>query len=247
MKTIILALVSVAAASQAAAAIVASDNLESNSTSGGGGWASAWAISGGNYINSGSLIDGTYSLGLFGQGNLASRLVSPTVSTSGDTITIGWSLRAGWDVVNDGDGNVLSEIGLNIINAASSPLLTMKFVEGGSSLLMNDGGADFARTGITFFKDSVYDFTFSSVMGSNAYSFSVSRDNGLQTDSGTGFTYQGGRTTNSIGGVQMFATAPTGSGNDGFLDSVSVDVVPEPSQAALFGLGALGLALRRRR
>ena len=242
MKSIIFTLASLGAVGMANAAIVAADDFESNSTAGGSGWVGDWTISGGNYMAGTGLIDGTYSLGLFGQANVASRLVSPTISTSGDLVTIGWSLRAGWDVAGNGG----SEIGMNILNSSSSVLLTLKFVAGTTSLTLNDGGNDFARS-ITFSEGSVYDFTFTSAIGASSYSFTVNRDNGAETDAGNNFAYQAGRTTNNIGGLQFFVTAPTGEGNDGFLDSVSVAAVPEPSHAMLAGLGALGLALRRRR
>ncbi len=223
------------AADRCTATIVASDNFESNSTTGGTGWASAWNFNNGNhYVSGASKIDGTYSLGQYGQGDVASRLVSPSITTTGTGVELKFSFRADWDVVNPGGGFSNSEIGVNVLNASSSTLFTFKFNQGNSQLRLNDGGGDFGpSSSLTFATGNIYDFTFQSAIGSNQYSFQVARRGSSETASGTNYMYSG-RTTNSIGGLVFFVTAPSNSGNDGFLDSVSVSAVPEPT-AFLFG------------
>ena len=47
--------------------------------------------------------------------------------------------------------------------------------------------------------------------------------------------------------IGIWANEDYGSVLPFYVDSISVSVVPEPSTAALVGLGALGLALLRRR
>ncbi|MEP2775098.1 MAG: PEP-CTERM sorting domain-containing protein [Luteolibacter sp.] len=47
--------------------------------------------------------------------------------------------------------------------------------------------------------------------------------------------------------IRDISTAGTADGNDIFLDDVSITAIPEPSAAALLGLGALSLVLRRRK
>lgn len=238
------------AANRCAATIVASDNFESNSTSGGSGWGSAWNIGGGNYVNGSGKIDGTYSLGLYGQGNSASRLVNPSITATGTAVELKFSFRADWDVVNPGGGFSNSEIGVTVRNSSSQSLFTFKFNQGNSQLRLNDGGADFSPgSSLTFFSGSIYDITFQSAIGSNKYSFQVTRRGSSETASGSNFTYSASRTTNAIGGLNFFVTAPSGSGNDGFLDSVSVATIPEPT-AFLFGglvCSILGVSHYRKR
>ena len=239
------------AASQsiALAAIVATDNFETNTTSGGTGWSSAWSISGGSYINSGSIIDGQYSLGLFGQGNTATRSIATPVATTGDIVTVSWSLRAGWDVVTDNNGDITSQLGINLLDQGGNTLITFKFLDGAlnGKLQVNDGNADFAINDITFATNNIYDFTFTSEIGTNTYDFTVNRRGSSESfATPSSYTYQGGRSTGSFEEILFFMTAPSGAGNDGFLDSVSVAVIPEPSAALLGGLGMLALLRRRR-
>ena len=225
----------------ASAVIVASDDFQggTNQFDGGTGWDGNWTSTGGNYLSSDSKIDGTRSVGLYGDfdGGPATfqRLISPTVSTTGTTVSVAFSIRADWDINAAFSG---SQIGVNVLNGSSAPLLTFKFQSDGNSetplnLQLNDGGSDFARSGISFATSAIYDFTFTSDIGSGQYSFTADRRGGSQSDSGTNFNYNN-RTTGSIGGLQFFVRAPSGGGNDGFLDSVIVSAVPEPS-AFLFG------------
>jgi hypothetical protein len=236
----------------ASAELVASDDFETNTLSKGTGteWSTAWNTSGGNYISGASKIDGTYSLGLYG-GASASRLVNASITTTAAAVELKFSFRADWDVVNPGFGFSGSEIGVTIRNASSQPLFTYKFNQGNSQLRLNDGGGDFSPgTSLTFARNDIYDFTFESAIGSNQYSFQVSRRGNSETASGTNFTYSAGRTTNSIGGINFFVNAPSGSGNDGFLDGVSISAVPEVSPmlaipAALAIAGAVSFGWRR--
>ncbi len=232
---------------QAFGVLVASDDLESNSLSGGSGWNSAWNVSGGSYVNGEGKIDDTYSLGLFGTSN-ASRLISPEINSNGLEVTLSFSLRADWDVVNPGGMFSGSEIGVNVLDGLSQTLFTMKFVQDNSQLLLNDGGSDFSIGTLTFGTGNVYDFTFTSEIGSDTYSFTADRRGSAESISGTNFGYNS-RMTNSFGGLQFFVTAPTGVGNDGFIDSISVSAIPEASPLLLGTLVAslVGLVWTGRR
>ncbi|HSP41320.1 MAG TPA: hypothetical protein VLO11_00475 [Luteolibacter sp.] len=238
-----------ASSTDSSGAVIANDDFESNSTTGGSGWASGWSVSGGSYMNSGSVIDGTYTLGLYGQNNDAVRSVVSPITTTGDIVTVSWSMRAGWDVVTDNDGGVTSELGLNLRDQNGNTLITFKFLDGAQNgkLQVNDGGSNFAINDITFATNNIYDFTFTSELGTNTYDFTVNRRGSSESFSTPANTYffTGGSMT-SFEDVRFFMTAPSGSGNDGFLDSVSVTVIPEPSAALLGGLGMLALLRRRR-
>ena len=231
---------------RASAVLIAEDNFDSNSTSGGTGWSAPWSIAGGNYVSDASKIDGTHSLGLYGTAT-ASRQLSSSIVSAGTTVSMAFSIRAGWDVVTPGGGFTGSEMGVNILDSSSQLLLTFKFSQSAPQLKLNDGGSFFEPGGLTFAKDDVYDFHFESDIGSSFYSFTVNRRGNAESASGTNFTYgDPGRSTSSFGGLEFFIKAPGGSGNDGFLDTVSA--VPEPS-AFLFGslvCGVLGSTRRRR-
>jgi hypothetical protein len=219
------------------AAVVATDNFESNSTSGGSGWSGPWSFTAGNYVNGQSKIDGTYTLGEYGQ-SVGTRLISPSITTAGTTVTLSFSVRADWDVRHSFSG---SEIGVNIVNGSSNALFTTKFVSGDDNVRVNDGGGDFGLGTLTFAANDVYDFSFSTVIGSNQYSFTASHRGTGESVSASNFTYSNGRVADSLGGLAFFVNAPGGSGNDGFLDNAQV-VSAVPESSAIGVLAALGLA-----
>ncbi|MEM9081011.1 MAG: hypothetical protein AAGC74_10005 [Verrucomicrobiota bacterium] len=228
------------------AATVATDDFSgSNQSNGGTGWASDWSASN-TYQSTVGKIDGD-TMGGFASGSV-SRSISPSQTTAGDTAEWSISLRSDYDVVSDDfNGGLVRQLGMNVLDDAGGVLLTMKFVEGSSDLLLNDGGSDFGVSGLSFLANEIYDFSFSSVIGSNQYSFEVTGRGATGTASGMDFTYNG-RTTGGVGGFQVFWTGPGGSGNDIFIDNAQVDVtaIPEPTSALLALVGGLVLMRRKR-
>ena len=223
---------------QLSAIVVATDTFDGGSElNGGTGWAADWTMSN-TFFPSGQ-IDGN-SLGGFGSGS-TSRQISPVQTTAGDLATLGLSLRSNYDINSLGG----TELGVNFLDSSGNALLTLKFANGSGDLLVNDGGNDFGSAGLTFATGEIYDFAFSSVIGSSEYSFTAAGRGASGSTSGTDFTYSG-RSTGSIGGFEVFWTGPGESGNDIFLDNVSVDIIPEPSVALLNGLGIFALLRRRR-
>jgi len=234
------ALVLLFSCNQATAILVASDDFESNSLSEGLGWDAPWSNAN-TFVNDGGKIDGTRALAMYGAAS-NSRFVSPSITTAGTDVTVSWSFRADWNVESFG------EIGVTVNNAAGSPLLTYKFASGlPNNLLLNDGGSDFAIDSVSFAENAIYDFTFSSTVGSDEYSFTAERRGSTESATGTDFNFSS-RTTDSLGGLTFFVNAPEGSGNDGFLDSVSINAIPEASSFLFGGLvcGVLGLTQVRR-
>ncbi|GAA5483696.1 hypothetical protein [Haloferula sargassicola] len=231
-------LLTLAVALPVGASTIATDDFESNSLSGGSGWSGSWSTNN-SYLNGSSKVDGSYALGLYGENSTATRDVSPSLTTAGALVSFSWSLRADWDAVASG------QIGVNLRESNGDTLATFKFVSGSSNLLVNDGGGDFGISQVSFGQGSIFDFTFSSEVGTNTYSFSATKRGTSETFSASNYTFSS-RTNDGIGGIQFFVTAPSGSGNDGFIDSVSVSAVPEPT-SFLAGLTLyLGLASRRR-
>lgn len=192
-----------------------------------------------------SKIDGVNSLGLFGTGSFANYSTNTTYSTAGQMITVNFKFRADFDVTGASADAHTNILGFALKDGGGSDLLVFKFEEGTNGILLNDGGSDFERGGVTFSASDIYDFSFTTVIGSDKYSYTIGSGSS-GSDSGTDFTFSSGA-VGSFGDVSFFMNGPGGFGEDGFVDSIRVDVVPEPSSAALLGLGGLSLLLRRRR
>lgn len=139
-----------------------------------------------------------------------------------------------------------SEFGFQVLKAADDIVITLKFDGPSSSLILNDGGSDFAVSGITFTDDATYDFTLSLNPANNSYSFTASERGSAEVATGTGFSLTSGA-PGSLTGIRFYANnLPAGGGNDVHLDNV---VIPEPTATALIGSSVLGslVLLRRRR
>lgn len=234
------------------AAITASDSFDAGGLSGGTNWDANWVGtgSGGEFS---STLDGN-ALGAYTSGGSRefNRSISPTQGNTGDMLTVGISFRSDLDIIaDDSDGGRTNEIGVSFGDTGGN-LVTVKFVEGTSSgaVLFNDGGSFFTPTGstIAFSEDAIYDVTFASVIGSSSYDLSITERGGSESASVIGATFNGADVTSDFGSMKLFFTAPDGGGNDARFDNASVVVVvPEPSSAALLGLGGLALIMRRRK
>jgi hypothetical protein len=230
-------------------ALPAADDFESYTVNpvgnpgGTGDWDGNWS-GGSTFLSGSSEIDGTNSLGAFGFDS-ATRSVVDFLTTN-ETVTFSWSMKTAVDIVVDG-----TDFGSNLYDSDGDLMTTFKFDQNttagdNTKLVINDGGSDFNRAGITFATGNIYDFSVSFTVGSGDYDFSVDRRGSSESDSATGFTMSGGRTFDGAGQIEFFWNLPTGSGNDAFFDSVTV--VPEPSSYAMIGgLLALGAALLQRR
>jgi hypothetical protein len=197
---------------------------------------------GGAFVNSGSVINETYSGALFtgGTGVQTRSRTFTNLDTAGEQLRSGFSLSG---VAGS------FEIGVNFIGLksnASTTILTTKFTGVGSGFTLNDGGSDFvAAPSITYDNGAIYDIAFLGEIGSPDYTWAIQRRGGGNANNT--FQYSAGATLSSFSEIQFFWNAPGGSGNDGLIDGVSV--IPEPSSlllGALAGLAAL-LALRRRK
>jgi len=225
------------AASLPAATII--DDFESGNFSGGSGWSGGWTTGGsGSFSNGASQINGVRSGALFGTSSLARNFTA--IATG--TVTATWSLKG-----LPAFGN-FNELGLNIRGLKSDSatnVLTMKFTDlASTSVTLNDGGTDFNQGTLGYKANAIYDFSFTSTVGGNTYSWSVNERGTANTTSGNAFTYSGGSTLTNVNGLTFFWSANSGGGNDGLIDQVSV--IPEPSAAILGAIGSL-ILLRRRR
>ena len=247
-KSLVIVLAAAAAglSSLNAQVTVAADDFEgAGILSGGTGFSGNWAVTGpgGTFANTGSPIGGSQSLGIFSNGGLTtiSRSFATPVATIGQELTIDVALQPLYDVVALSG----SEFGINLISDAGV-YLTFKFNTGNTSLVANDGGADFTLGGITFTEDAVYDFSITTIVGSNAYEYTVDeRGSSESSFSASPFTANN-PLPNSFTGVEIFMNAPSGAGNDLIVDDFE-GVVPEPAAAsAVAGLLTLALIARRR-
>lgn len=232
-----------AVATTGLAQVVASDDFETGTfPNTGSGWSDAWTSNNGQqFLTNSEQIDGTASLGEFGN-TFSSRHLSSAITTG--ALTVSWSLKSLAALSASGNN-----IGFQLLGPSDTVLITFKFQNGTNSLVINDGGSDFSPGGtLSFSAGAIYDFSVSVNPGANnQYSFTATQRGG-GTDTGTNFTLSSGTPT-SVNGVRFFANEPAGSGNDAILDNVLV-AVPEPSSIALLGgpaiLGALFFARRRR-
>lgn len=222
------------------------DSFEDGFPSGGtGDWTSAWTHSGagGAFLNTGSVIDGGNSAGLFTAGGGLSYLTRTFTPQTlvGEDVFASWSFRSLQNTF---------EIGVTLqgeMSNSSSDILTIQFFGPGSTLTMNDGGGNFNPPApLTYSEGAIYDVTFASEIGSSDYAWSIAQRGGPST--GGNFSYSAGTLSlTEFSGIQFFWNAPGGAGNDGFIDNV---VVPEPSSIVMLGLTGLaagGLALFKRR
>lgn len=213
------------------------DSFESGNFIGGTGWSNTWSLAGSGSFNS-DQIDGDSAGGLYGTTSISRNF--PSITTG--TVTASWSIKG------MGGTGAFNEIGVNLLGLKSNSqtnVITIKFTDANlTTLRLNDGGVDFSSGAVGYSDDTVYDFTFTSVIGSTNYSWTVSQRGG-GTASGTDFNYSGvGTTLSNVSGIAFFWSADSGSGRDGFVDNIVV--VPEPASAAL-GLIGTALLLRRRR
>lgn len=170
--------------------------------SNGGYGFSSWSFTtngtAGRYI--GGTAQGNPSFGLYSSGTGAYSTAKRSfdkVLKAGDTFTV---KIAHTSTIN-------GEIGLTLL-AGSTGKITLKFIGGGSSWLLNDGGSDFgigqnysANTSITF------SFTYN---GENSYSFSFGN--------ASGNNYTASAEISGINGVNFFNTNQGSGENFGFND-----------------------------
>ncbi len=239
-KTILLSVTAFASfALSAGAANVALDNA-SNAAYSGGGFNSinggtgfgAWSVSssggGGEYV--GTTGQGNPSFGIHSQGS-GSALASRSL-TGGD-------LSAGQTISMDlGHSNLVNgSVGIDLTDGGAT-VFTLRFVGGTSNWVINDGGGggEFGA-GQGFSANTSLTFTFT-YEGSNDYSYTFG--------SGSGDNFTATNTISGVDGIKLF-TFSQGSGENFGANNLVVTAVPEPSSAALLGLGGLALIMRRRK
>lgn len=213
------------------AATIASDDFASDGAlagqSGGTGWSGSW--SGGNLtVTSGQALAGgaTTSTRLFNDGSI-------TVGTS-DTLTISFDLIVA--ETQSGRG-----VGIQLLASGGFDYYIGKRQNGTYGLHSNGGtgGADYASFASNPINQNIT--TVITYDGVNT-SFVLSDNN----ETLTAYTVAGQVTVDGIG-LQTLHTGTNGNGFDNLSVDLTTAAVPEPSSAALLGLGGLALILRRRK
>lgn len=253
-------LAAIAAMPVHAATIVASDDFEgytgnwAGASGGSGDWAGAWSFSAASSGSSGSFLRAATGETIDGQAGAmwtdgstitAQRNVSPI--TEGE-IAVSWSLRARQNVSDFGVnlwGGMVDANG----NSLGSRLITIAFRPSSNSGLgvrVNDGGSSFFVSGVDYSDLAIYDISFSTVVGSGAYSISVDRRGSSQELTFNG-NFSNSALVDSFNQIQVFYTRSGGTGgNNVYFDNIVV-AIPEPGSALLAGFGLLWLVGRRRR
>ncbi len=199
----------------------------SNGGTGFGSWSFGTTGGGGRYIG-GTGLGGT-TFGLFaggGSGNSSTATRSFTGAlTTGQTFSV--NLGHSSSIATDG------EVGVTLLDGVTGRI-TLKFVGGGSSWLLNDGGSDFGIAQ-SFAANTPLTFTFTYNGGSSySYTFGSASGNGFIASS----------TISNLTGFNAFSNAQGGGENFGINN---LTVVPEPSTYAIMISAFLGLVLVARR
>lgn len=209
------------------------------SAGGAGDWTGIWANnsqnSGGSYLNTSAMMDGLKSLSLFGLGSTTGQSVSRPFPSCTNTLTIGFSMRANYNVNGTGNPTNLRRMAFTVRSGNdashfSNQRVSFYFAAGSTNLQWYDG-TDHSTTVVNFTTNHIVDIQAVLQPTNRAYSFVASNRN-----NGTSFSYAGVWTTGSagdaLGSVAFLIRAPDGAGQDAFLDSVSVSapdfVAPTP-------------------
>lgn len=237
------------------AQLLATDDFESYSGSpvsaigGSGDWTSLWGYNsqtgGGVYLSSVSKIDSTKSAGLYGLGSSDGESISRSFPVCTNLLTINWSMRGDFNANSTNTPANLRRMAFTIRNGNgashfANQRLSFFFAAGSTNFQWYDG-ANHSTNGVNFTLGHIYDLRVTMNPTNRAYSFIASNRN-----NGTSFSYSGNWTLGSdgepMGSVAFMMRGPTGSGNDAFLDSVSVsspDYTPPPPPFLPLREGAL--------
>jgi hypothetical protein len=223
--------------------MAASDDMESytgnpvGAAGGSGDWTSTWGANsqfgGGTFLSNSSKIDGVKSLGMFGNGSTTGTSVSRPFPSCTNVITISYSMRGDFNA-NSTDAPNPRRMAFTIRSGNDTShfgnqRLSFFFAAGTTNFQWYDG-VDRITNAVNFTLGHVYDVSVTMNPTNRAYTFAISNRN-----NGTTFSYSGNWTLGfngePVGSVAFFMRGPTGSGNDAFLDRVSVsspDFVPIP-------------------
>ena len=220
-----------------------------NGQDGGTGWGSAWTINGGagafSFVSS-STSNGGGSLGIdtagrsWGMRSNDGGSVIEGIREFANPLGIGDKFSIDFDngFINAGSS------GFGLRNANDDNLFEFFFEGGDANYSINDQTTNF-DTGLGFTADGLHlELTRT---GTSTYSLSL-------TDLGAASTLTFNRTFSTLGDfdpaklrVFNFQNGDGDPNNNAFYNSISIEVVPEPSTSLLVGLGLIAVANRRRR
>ncbi|MFN6016565.1 MAG: PEP-CTERM sorting domain-containing protein [Verrucomicrobiota bacterium] len=204
-----------------------------NGGTGFGAWSGSATGNGGSYMNSSGLSAST-SWGIYAGGDTGNSytVTRPFASALGigETFTMDFGYT---DVATGG------EIGINLFSGGAFRL-GLKFIGGGSSWQLNDGGSDFS-TGIPWAGGTPGTTLKYSFTRGNDNNYSINLLHGAGIYDGNNYTASSGNM--SIDSVQIYSIAQGAGENVGFNN---LAIVPEPSSLSLLALSGLALLRRRR-
>ena len=256
LKTIVTVALSAAMVNGAlAAALVGSDDFETSTSPGldGGSpnpatWQEDWQVNGAGstFLESGNPLVGSNSLGISGAGETwVSRQHQSQVGVQlANYYRYNWQMSSGFDIMNDGDGGVVSRVGGTIregndgANPFGGEIFSVFFDETNSSLQYFDGSNN--TLGLTFAEDTVYDVSVTLRPRLQQYElvvFQVGSGGGLNQVLASG-NYTTGSPNHNLDSFVFLGRTPGGAGEELFFDELSiVRNIPEPQTVAFLGLG----------
>lgn len=217
----------------ARAQLSATDDFEGYSVSpfdqdgGSSDWLGRWAtnseFAGGAYLDTNTLVNGAKSVALWGAGSEAGTSIRRAFPPTTNTMTISFSMRANFNAVST---NAPARRMAFTIRAGDGPghfdnqRLSFFFAAGNNNFQWHDG-TNRETSAITFASGSVYDVRAVMEPATRQYAFSASNRN-----TGATFNYSGywtlGRNLEPMNSVAFIMRAPNITGQDAFLDNVSI-------------------------
>ncbi len=239
MKTILTLAALVATATQTSAAIIAQQDYD------GTNFGFNEVRPNNSFVDDRNKIDGANSLGLYGNRAHVRYNLNNPVNILGEVVTISCKLRADYDIIgNTNHHPIFNHLTFLVLDDKQGEVVRLAFKESTDKIHVTSGGYSHMEPSIWFNTGETYTFSATTRIGSNSFDYTVSSDSSGSV-SGTALASYHVNMIGSINSIYISMAGPGEYGDDVYVDSIKVSIVPEPTSASLLALGTLALILRR--